>query len=376
MQSEMEENSREIPESSEDLRQEAYYTYKPWICIFISLVCVILCLGYNFDSSENSWEKYRRWGAPDPYDIWNGELWGLFTANFLHLELWHIASNLYWLGVLGKKVEFESKGPFFILLILSSGIISSLYQLALSGETGIGLSGIVYALFGFILVKSYLDVSYKNFLGRGLVSLFILWLFFCIYLTYKNILQIGNAAHFAGLFWGMVLAYTSSKSNNLARLKIPVFLFALSFSTLYWARWSVGYLSHEAFQLHAEGKLDEASKKYRSILRKDPKNEFALENLKGIKIDSLGHLAFKKHQEGDLTEAARLYRTILAKQAKKEITDFAKENLKMIMVDSLSKLAYNFHVEQNIVAANKLYQEILKIDPNNKWAKTNLGVSE
>ncbi len=314
-------------ESSVEVDNTTYFKFKPWVCITVSLVSVALCLGYNLDGQENSWEKYKRWGAPSGFDIWDGDLWGLFTSNFLHTEIWHIAGNLYWLNILGKKLEFESRRPFFILFIVSSAIISSVYELMLASETGIGLSGVVYAIFGYIMVKSRYDASYKNFLGRGLIILFIAWLFICIYLTYGNVMQIGNAAHFSGLFWGMFLAYSSSKNNTWLKAKLPFTLFILSFSTIFWVHWTTGYLSYQAYKSQLKGNLKEASTIYRRLLAKNPGDDWASQNLKLLEVDSLSNSALKAHNMGNYEDATRLYKKILMLDSGNM---WAKSSLKMI----------------------------------------------
>jgi membrane associated rhomboid family serine protease len=321
METILQENLPEAGDPQDISREEIYTRYKPLICIIISVACFIIYLGYIIDTAEYSVEKLMHWGAPG---IWDGHIWGLLTSNFLHIEFWHLIMNLYWLNKLGKKVEFESKRSFFIVLVISSGIIASIYELIIAGQTGIGLSGIVYALFGFIAIKSYFNNSYKHFLGRGLVALFITWLFFCVYLSYKNIMQIGNAAHFVGLFWGMLLAYTDSRKKRFLRIILPVVLFILSFSSLFWAHWSIGYLSYKAYDFHIKGNIKEASKMYNMVLSKDPGNEWA------------------------------------------------KENIKVIEIDSLSVLAYNAHYAENYEAAKEFYKKIIALDSTNSWAKLNL----
>jgi GlpG protein len=65
------------------------------------IISVVLYVGVNLESGPLSWEILKKWGTPDPIDIYSGAWWGLVTSNFLHTALWHLLPNLYWLGFSG-----------------------------------------------------------------------------------------------------------------------------------------------------------------------------------------------------------------------------------------------------------------------------------
>src|SRR5215218_3895114 len=141
----------------ETLYQTTDKIFKKYIPIVTASCCltsIAIFIGINLEGKLDTWEAYKKWGAPSASDIFSGDYWGLLTTNFVHVEIWHIAFNLSWLWIFGKKIEFETNKVFYAFLILSSALVSSLAQLAFSDTTGIGLSGIGYALFGFLYVKS------------------------------------------------------------------------------------------------------------------------------------------------------------------------------------------------------------------------------
>jgi GlpG protein len=291
----------------------------------MAIASVILFVGFNLEADVTTWEPYRKWGAPSATDIFNGSYWGLLTSNFLHTQLWHIGFNLYWLWVFGNIIERNSKRLNYIILIVTSGIISSLAQLGFSESTGIGLSGIGYALFGFLFVKSRTAPEYTDCLEQKTITLFLVWLVACFVMTWADVWNVGNAAHVSGMIWGMTIAYTA-KMSVPRRWSIRMVLFAVIGTSFLWNPFSISWLSHRAYALHENQKLEEAMTLYEKILKRDSTNEFASTNLAQL----------KKHQ----------------------------------LYDS----AYKYHVELNYEKARTLYLEILRIYPDDERAQTNLNL--
>ncbi len=303
-------------------------TYKPWLTIICSLVSIVLFIGINLERPFDNWEIYAKWGAPSPMEIFNGSYWGLITSNFLHTEIWHIAFNLYWLVFFGKKIEFESNKLFYGCLIVTSAYISSVAQLAFSDSTGIGLSGIGYALFGFIYIKSKTDEAYKNYLDKRTINLFMAWLVLCIVLTQTNIWTVGNAAHIGGLLWGMTVGFIP-RFNKGIQWTIGIAFILISTSMISWSPFSTSYLSYQAYELHKAQKINMAIDLYKRILKRDADNEFAIENLKQLEIYKLSEKALKLHQEYKFDEARIVYNNILKIDTNNA---WAKENLKLLPV--------------------------------------------
>jgi GlpG protein len=244
----------------------------------------------------------------------------------LHTELWHIGFNLYWLWFFGKKIEFESKKPFYAIFVLTSALVSSLAQLSFSDSTGIGLSGIGYSFFGFIYFKSKTTEGYKNYLDKKTINLFMFWLVLCIVLTQTKAWTVGNAAHIGGLLWGITIAYIS-RFQMAMQVTISLIILTFLTSLIFWTPFSTSYLSHKVYNLHKDQKVDEAILVYKQILERDTKNEFAKENLKQLEIHNLSEKAIKLHTDQKYKEARQVYNEILLIDKDYE---WAKENLKRL----------------------------------------------
>ena len=81
------------------------YQARPIMTLLTCAVCVIVFLGINAEPNPNSWEALSKWGVyPEPR-LRGGAYWGFISSAFVHIELWHLAFNLYWLYVLGSRLE-------------------------------------------------------------------------------------------------------------------------------------------------------------------------------------------------------------------------------------------------------------------------------
>jgi GlpG protein len=304
-----------------------YKRYIPVVTAMCCLISIVLFVGVNMETLPYSWASMERWGAavmtPDRITpFW----WQLITSNFLHVDIGHLIFNLYWLWIFGKKMEREGKLPSYLVFILSAALVSSLTMLAFVSETGIGLSGIVYAQFGYLWVKSATAGRYENYLSRRTIHIFLLWLLLCFALSSFGIWNVGNAAHLGGMLWGAFLAW-------LSRYRLPI-RWAAATSTmallvvfLIYSPFSTTYLSYKAFQLHQQQRVEEAVIEYRRILKRDPDNEFATQNLKQLEIYQLEKKAFTYHNNHQYAQARLVYSQILQLDSNDK---WAKENLMLL----------------------------------------------
>lgn len=315
------------PESEQSVSSESdrssYDDYKPICTIVLSLICIGLFIGINLEGNLESWDVYRKWGSPSATDIFNGYYWGLLTSNFLHTEIWHIAFNLYWFWFFGKKVEFETNRIQYLSLIVTAALVSSLAQLGFSGSTGIGFSGIGYALFGFLFIKSSTSDDYYDFLDKRTINLFFGWLVLCVILTKIEVWNVGNAAHICGLVWGIVIAY-SSRLSKAMKWVVRSVLFCLIGTTFLWNPFATSWLSHKAYNLHNDQKIDEAIVVYKKILKRDSDSEFAKKNLAQLEKANLQQRAYQYHSESEFDKAREIYKELLKLDAN---NDWARENL-------------------------------------------------
>jgi GlpG protein len=89
-----------------------------------------------------------------------------------------------------------------------SGAMSNTAQFWWSGEVFFGgMSGVVYALIGYLWIAGMIFPQPENQLPKGIVIFMIGWLVLCMtpVVTFFIGVGIANAAHLAGLVFGMML---------------------------------------------------------------------------------------------------------------------------------------------------------------------------
>ena len=139
-------------------------------------------------------------------EIRRGQMWRLITSILLHLDILHLAFNLYWLWVLGTTVERVFGHFRTVLIILLFAVGSNCFDFAFASG-GVGLSGVGYGLFGMLYVLSHYDERLKDALDDRTMKLFVGWFFICIFTTFTHIFSVANVAHGAGAVLGMLLGY-------------------------------------------------------------------------------------------------------------------------------------------------------------------------
>ena len=253
--------------------------FPPVACAFCA-VCALVFLAISL-SGTSSWEDAATWGYLPAERIWAGAYWALVTSAFVHVELWHVAFNVYWLWVLGGVVEWAAGGRWFIGLVLTSAFVSSAAQLGASGSTGHGASGVVYALFGLIWAARSRVPAFAAVLGEQTAPLFWIWLVGCIIATQAGAANVGNAAHVAGLILGIFVAQWWFPSGRMRRVAVAgtSVLVALSIVPLFWVPWSPTWMAHKAYEAHLAGRYDAAISWYRKSLDFGGDRPWALGNL-------------------------------------------------------------------------------------------------
>lgn len=146
------------------------------------------------------------WMYPDAFMIWRGAWWGLITSALVHLEALHLCFNVYWLWYLGSRLEFVLGRHYYALLMIISALVTSSIQLAASGETGIGISGVVYTLFGFTLVARIRYPRLAEAVTPPVIFSMLVCLGVSVVLAYAGKWNVGNAAHISGTLLGAAIA--------------------------------------------------------------------------------------------------------------------------------------------------------------------------
>jgi GlpG protein len=144
--------------------------------------------------------------------VLHGQVWRLITPIFLHLSFVHILFNMWWLFDLGTVVETRIGTLRFAMLVLVSAAVSNAAQYwYLPSPYFGGMSGVLYALFGYVWVRSKLDRSFGLMYPPSTAVILIGWMLLCFTGVMGNV---ANGTHVAGLVVG---AATGALAASRAR---------------------------------------------------------------------------------------------------------------------------------------------------------------
>ncbi|MEI2564291.1 rhomboid family intramembrane serine protease GlpG [Vibrio metoecus] len=141
------------------------------------------------------------------------QIWRWVSHALLHFSVMHIAFNLLWWWQFGGDLEQRLGSVTLIKLFLVSAILSGAGQYWVEGANFGGLSGVVYALAGYLWIIGQRAPQLGLSLPRSLLGFMLIWLV----LGYvQPFMAIANTAHLAGLISGVVLAWIDSKRYQQA----------------------------------------------------------------------------------------------------------------------------------------------------------------
>lgn len=202
--------------SAERLAYEQSFQAIPYFTYLLMVVSVAVAIFSQLgdDKSAIHWlfiadlkvdGEFVRW-LPGLAEIRDGQVWRLFTPIFIHFSLIHIAFNMMLLKDLGALVESRFGGLYLFGLVAVSAVLSNVGQYFWGGPIFGGMSGIVYALFGFLWIRQKLDRSATWEINPNTVHWMIGWFVICLI---GIIPYVANACHGIGLAVGMAWGWIS-----------------------------------------------------------------------------------------------------------------------------------------------------------------------
>jgi membrane associated rhomboid family serine protease len=236
----------------------------------------------------------------------------LITSAFLHGDFMHLVFNLWWMWELGSFLERRVGAFRYVILILAAAAFGSVAQLAWNGEMGIGLSGVVYAVFGLLLTQRNHDKDTAAILPLSRVGIFVGWFFLCIALTHSGMMNVANMAHAAGLITG--LWFGAGRYSALRPFRIPVGVLALmaGVGVFFWAPWLENWHFAQLYRLDKKGDTAAYQKAAKEFTNRFPENDWTLQ-----------YAAWEAQTQHDYPRAAE----ILAKQLTRSRSAITLNNL-------------------------------------------------
>lgn len=172
-------------------------------------------------SPQLEWELFLRGAMLPPGVVFDGEVYRLFTAMFLHGSLPHVLFNTYAIFIVGQMVEPIFGRARFLLIYLLGGLTGSAASLALGrlDIASVGASGAVFAIFAAQGVHLYQHRGvYLN--ARAQLRHMAVLIAINLLIGFLPGSRIDNWGHIGGLLGGAVLAWRIGP--RLVRPSAPV----------------------------------------------------------------------------------------------------------------------------------------------------------
>ena len=297
---------------------------------------------------------------------WHSQPWRLVTSVLPHVDLMHLAFNIYWVWVFGTKIEsvFGSFRTVSVILLLAVGSALAEYALAAGG---VGLSGVGYGFFGFLWVLCRRDPRFDGVIDHRTIQLFVGWFFLCIILTAADVWHVGNVAHGAGGLLGVLLGFAAAPRYGQERVVACVLLVASLLSIAVGGTVGRPYLNHSGavgrdlaylgYEALKEGRYEQAARLYRSAVAGKCREPSWWYNL-GIAYQHLSD------DEGATNAYQRAF----------ELAPH-DSTFKQGLANWKASLGFKAHSRGDTDEAVRLYRDAIRIDPSNHTVFYNLGIA-
>lgn len=149
------------------------------------------------------------WLVYDEGLIAHGQIWRLLSPIFLHFPAMgiifaHLAFNMIWLYEFGTKIERADSSRFLLLLVVVSGIAGNVAQSFVTAGIFGGMSGVVYALVGYLFLLPRLSPRYPALIPNNVAYFLIGFMVLAGVGVFGR--EIANTAHFTGFACGALFA--------------------------------------------------------------------------------------------------------------------------------------------------------------------------
>ena len=142
----------------------------------------------------------------------SGQVWRLLSPAFLHFGWMHLIFNMLWLWYFGRQVEALQGSLRMLTLLLVAGIGANLAQYAAGTVLFGGMSGVDFALLGYVWLMSRRAPRSGFFVPQMLVVFMLGWLVFAMtdMAAMVGFGNVANEAHLGGLVVGLALGWYHS----------------------------------------------------------------------------------------------------------------------------------------------------------------------
>lgn len=225
------------------------------------------------------------WGYAPLY--WEGELWRLPINQFLHTRLWHYLCNIYWFLLFAPVLEELLGARRFLRQMLLAACAIGLAG-ALGGEDGgIGLSGLIFFMFGYLMRLAPEERSAAKVCDRP--TRMLMWLSLLLIgplFTLAGWIEVGNVVHLCGCLLGLLAGELQRRQVRLPGWQLAVALLLIASIPVWQPVWRADWHFWKGYH---SSDLQQRISHYRQALEREPRDPRILYNL-GLALFETGDL--------------------------------------------------------------------------------------
>jgi membrane associated rhomboid family serine protease len=286
-----------------------------------------------------------------------GQVWRLPGSALPHLGVIHLLFNLSWLWAFGTAVErgFGSRAAAGIYLLLATGASAAQYGFV---GPGVGLSGVVYGLFGLLMVLRR-DPRFAGVVTQQAAGLLVVCFVVCWPLTWAGVLHVGNMAHAAGAVLGVLigLAVAARGAGRAAAGAALAAATAVAVVAALVRPPTAEELAYRGWQDMQAGRDERAVERLEKAVEERPDE-----------ADWWVYLGYSRQRLGRVQPAVAAYRQVL--RLRPQDKD-ARPNLAQLLAHE----GYVRHTAGDLAGAAERYRESTTLDGSATWVWFNLGLA-
>lgn len=143
------------------------------------------------------------------------QIWRFFTPTLLHFSVLHLVFNLMWWWYFGGRIEQRLGSAKLLALFLVAGCVPNLLQFFMVGPDFGGLSGVDYALLGYLWLMARRQGWQEKPVNNALLGFMLFWLVLGFFHLFGP--SMANMAHLGGLLIGLLQGWLDSRKPQAPR---------------------------------------------------------------------------------------------------------------------------------------------------------------
>lgn len=179
-------------------------TYRPRVTYVLLGIVVTIFAVQTLTGGDES--VLLEWGANMGPRVTLGEYWRLFTANFLHANLLHLAVNMYALYVIGTEVETFYGPQRFLTIYLIACLAGAICSYTFTYRVSVGASTGLFGLFSTLVAFFTRNRAVFGEMSRSRLSNLVFVIAINVFIG-LSIPAIDNWGHLGGFVGGIILGW-------------------------------------------------------------------------------------------------------------------------------------------------------------------------